>query len=122
MEMSRVYPPVASSNCSGGDRGHTGMNRTDLAGQHALIEPSVAPPKDSPAIRGELRGNAQTWRHDVPGVQRAQARNDPARLVPFRIDRVEILTDGAAVVEPHTRVDGQALADRQGVARECRPS
>ena len=32
---------------------------------------------------------------------------------------LEVLTDGAAVIEPHTGIDGQPIPDRQGIAREC---
>ena len=39
-------------------------------------------------------------------------------LAPFGIERVQVLTDGAAVVEPQSGVDRQPVAQRDGVGRE----
>ena len=51
-------------------------------------------------------------------VQRAQAADDRVGFAPFEIERVQVLTDGAAVVEPHSGIDRQPVPHREGVARE----
>ena len=94
------------------------MEEADLTGQHALAESSVARPQNGSAVGGELRRDAQSWRHDIPGVQRSQTGDDLGSFVSLRIDRMQILTDGAAVVEPKSGIDRQSIADRDGVARE----
>ena len=57
------------------------MNRRELAGQHALMESSVARPQHRSAVGGELRGHAQARRPDVPRVERAEALHGGAGLV-----------------------------------------
>ena len=89
-----------------------GWNGAELSGQHALAEPPVARPQHRPAVGGELRGDAQARRPHVPGVQRAEAADDRVGLAPFEIERVQVLTDGAAVVEPQPGIDRQPIPDR----------
>lgn len=100
------------------DRSHTGVEGTDLSGQHALAEPAVARPQDRSAIGGELCRNTQAWRPEVPGVQRAQAADDRIGFRPLWIERAQVLTDGAAVIEPHSGINRQPVPHRDGVARE----
>ena len=96
------------------------MNRTDLSRQHPLVESPVARAQHRSAISAQLSRHAQPWRHNVPCVQRARTTDDVACLPPFRIDCVEVLTDGAAVVESHAEIDCEPISNREGVARECR--
>ena len=96
------------------------MNRADFTGQHALVEPAVARAQDRPSVGGEPCRDAETWRYHVPCIQRSQATDDPARLASCHIGRPEVLTDGPAVVKPHTGIDGQPFPHRHGIARECR--
>ncbi len=56
--------------------------------------------------------------HIVPRVQRPQTADDVAGFAPLLIERAQILTDGAAVVEPQAGVDRQRRPDRDGVAHE----
>ena len=99
--------------------GTPGWNGADLSGQHALREPPVARPQHGPAIGAELRRNTKSWRPQVPRIQVPQAADDVVGFAPFGIDRAKVLTDGTAVIEPHSRVDRQPVADGEGVSQKC---
>ena len=83
------------------------MNRGEFSGQQALAEHPVARAQHRAAIGGEFRRDAQAWREHVPGVQRSQAVDDLVGFTPFGIERVQVLTDRAAVVEPQSGADRQ---------------
>src|SRR5262249_17602274 len=99
-----------------------GMEETNLAGEHALTEPSVARAQHCSSIGAELRGDTEARREYVPRVQGPEPADEAAGFIALRIERRQILTDGAAVVEPQSRVDGQPIPQRYGIARErgCR--
>ena len=94
------------------------MNVAALSGQYSLMEPTVAHPQYRSVIVGELGGDTQTWRHHVPGVQCAKTVNNLSCFTPLKVDRLEVRTDGAAVVEPDAGIDGQPLSYRYRVGHE----
>ena len=96
------------------------MKRAELSGQHALAESPVAPSQHRAAIGAELRGDAEPRRHDVPRVERSQTGNHRVGLLPLRIERGQILTDGAAVIEAHADIQCEPVPDRDRIARERR--
>ena len=106
---------------------HCGRGRRDpwvegakLSGQHALAEPPVTPAQHRAAVCGELHGGTEARRPQVPGVQRSQTADDAIGFPSRRINRAQVLADGAAVVEPHSRVDREPVPDGDGVTRKGR--
>jgi hypothetical protein len=94
------------------------MEGSELTGDHTLVESAVAGPEHCSAIGAELRGQAEARGHDVPGVHRAQTADDDPRFVSVGIERAQILTDSAGMVETETGIDRQPVPDRQSVACE----
>src|SRR5262249_17336806 len=103
---------------AGRDWGQTGMHLAAFSRQHALMEPSVAGSQYRSAIPAEFCSDAQAWRNQIPGIERAKAADDFSCFIPSQVDRAEILTDSAAVVEPEAGIDGQPISDRDRVGRE----
>src|SRR5215471_13274048 len=104
----------------GRGRGQTGMTVSALSRQYALMKPTVACAQYCSAIPGELGGGAQTRRQHVPRVQRAKAAHNGSCIPPLEVDRVEILADGAAVIEPEAGIDDEPVSYRCTVAYEER--
>src|SRR5687767_7812827 len=94
------------------------MEGTDLPRQYALAESPVTRPQHRPPVRTELHGDTEPRRHDVPGVQRPETFYDVVRFAPFTIDRVEVLTNRAAVIETQAGIDRQLVPQGDGIARE----
>src|SRR5215472_14418937 len=86
----------------GRGRGQSGMIVSALSRQYSLMKPTVACPQYRSAIPGEFGGRAQTRRNLVPRVHRAEATYNGPIFLRFEVNRVEILDDGAAVVEPES--------------------
>src|SRR5262249_2002039 len=102
----------------GRNRSQTGMILAALSSQYALVEPAVARSQYRSVIPGELGGHAQARRHKVPCVQRAKAADDISGLTSLKVDRREVLTDGAAMVETEAGVDCQPISYRYGVSHK----
>ena len=94
------------------------MILTELASQHALMEPPIACPQYRPAVTRELGNYTQAWRHQIPRVLLAEASDAVLCVTPGEVNRPEILTDGAAVVEPYAGIDCQPLSYRYSVGNK----
>src|SRR5262245_58756255 len=100
-------------------RGHSRVEVAKLSSQYSLTESPVARAQHRSAIASELPRDSQARRHDVPGVERSQTANDRVGLAPLRIECVQILTDGATVVETYAEIECQSVPCGDRVAREC---
>ena len=60
------------------------MEGLELSGQDALIEPAVTGAQDRPAVVGELDGETETRRPDIPRIQRTQAAERRGRVAALR--------------------------------------
>src|SRR5262245_41727853 len=76
------------------------------------MEPAVACSQNRSVVTGELGGDTESWRQNVPCIERSAAFEDVTGLITLGIDAGNIVTDGAAVVEPDSGIDRQPLSDR----------
>jgi hypothetical protein len=75
------------------------MERTQLSGQHTLIEPSVAGAQNRPTVLSQLDCHAHSRRQNVPRVQLPQSFDDLVRFIPFSVERGQVLADGVTVID-----------------------
>jgi hypothetical protein len=101
-----------------GYRALTRMNRSELRGQHSLMESAITGSEHRSAITRELGRDAETRRPDVPSVDGAKALNDAAGLASFVVARTEVLTRRTVMVEPDASVHRQAIRHSHGLAQE----
>jgi hypothetical protein len=94
------------------------VNRSDLTSQQPLAEFRGIGSQHRPAGGVQLDDDADAGRHDVPGIHRAPAFDDPSGLVHQRVELRHVLADGAAVIEPQPGIDRDAAAQPESVADE----
>ena len=92
-------------------RRRPGMEWLELSGQHALAEAAVAGSQDRPAIGGRAcivtpsRGERCSTCTAVP-----RPGTIASVSCPCRIERRQVLTDGATVIEAQSGIDRQPIA------------